>query len=175
MARDCSNAEGAANRQPRPDDQRLFVNRYGQPLGASGVRFNSRNMSVSATKIAPTLASEPRRTPFDIPQPSGSSPPALTLPSFVAGLDTPASIPPPTMPKPTSPQSGLRWSDLRRQQNLLVLQVGAIVKTYWHGLMRCNIGQRDLPGRSLRMTTSSGVHDSPADYAVLLIAGLITS
>ena len=26
-------------RQPRTDDERLFVNRYGAPVGASGVRF----------------------------------------------------------------------------------------------------------------------------------------
>ena len=26
-------------RKPQPPDQRLFVNRYGEPLSASGVRF----------------------------------------------------------------------------------------------------------------------------------------
>jgi len=42
--------------QPRPDDQRLFVNRYGQPLGASGVRFKLAQYVGSATKAAPALA-----------------------------------------------------------------------------------------------------------------------
>lgn len=43
-------------RQPRPADQPLFVNRYGEPLGASGVRFKLAQYLKSATKSAPSLA-----------------------------------------------------------------------------------------------------------------------
>jgi site-specific recombinase XerD len=46
------------NRQPRPDDQRLFVNRYGQPLGASGVRFKLAQYAAAAAKTTPSLANK---------------------------------------------------------------------------------------------------------------------
>ncbi|MET4689499.1 site-specific integrase [Sinorhizobium fredii] len=45
-------------RQPRPDDAPIFVNRYGIPLGASGVRFKLAEYVAGATKIAPSLASK---------------------------------------------------------------------------------------------------------------------
>ena len=44
------------SRQPRPDDQPLFVNRHGDPLGASGVRFKLAQYVRSATKGTPSLA-----------------------------------------------------------------------------------------------------------------------
>jgi site-specific recombinase XerD len=43
-------------RQPRPPDAPLFVNRYGQPLRASGVRFKLARYVTSATKSVPSLA-----------------------------------------------------------------------------------------------------------------------
>lgn len=43
-------------RQPRLADQPLFVNRYGQPLGASGVRFKLAQYIKSATRSVPSLA-----------------------------------------------------------------------------------------------------------------------
>lgn len=46
------------NRHPRPDDQPLFVNRYGQPLGASGVRFKLGQYVACAVKTTPSLASK---------------------------------------------------------------------------------------------------------------------
>ena len=49
-------------RQPRPDDEPIFVNRYGVPLGASGVRFKLAQCIEAATKVAPNLASK-RVTP----------------------------------------------------------------------------------------------------------------
>jgi len=42
-------------RQPRAPDQRLFVNRYGEPLSASGVRFKLAAYVKAATEISPTL------------------------------------------------------------------------------------------------------------------------
>ena len=42
-------------RQPRAPDQRLFVNRYGQPLSASGVRFNLAAYVKAAAETTPTL------------------------------------------------------------------------------------------------------------------------
>lgn len=42
-------------RQPRPDDQPLFVNRYGRPLGASGVRQKLALYSARAASLAPAL------------------------------------------------------------------------------------------------------------------------
>jgi integrase/recombinase XerC len=45
-------------RQPRAPDQRIFVNRYGEPLGASGVRFKLSAYVEEATKSAPTLQSK---------------------------------------------------------------------------------------------------------------------
>ena len=43
-------------RQPRPDDERIFVNRYGAPLGASGVRFKLAEYVEAASKTMPSLA-----------------------------------------------------------------------------------------------------------------------
>ncbi|MBK0024515.1 site-specific integrase [Ochrobactrum sp. S46] len=42
-------------RQPRAPDQRLFVNRYGEPLSASGVRFKLGAYVKAASEITPTL------------------------------------------------------------------------------------------------------------------------
>lgn len=49
-------------RQPRPDDEPIFVNRYGVPLSASGVRFKLANYVEAAAKTLPSLASK-RVTP----------------------------------------------------------------------------------------------------------------
>lgn len=43
-------------RQPRRDDERVFVNRYGNPLGASGVRFKLAEYVHSAAKSEPSLS-----------------------------------------------------------------------------------------------------------------------
>ncbi|MFV1491252.1 site-specific integrase [Phaeobacter sp. JH18-32] len=43
-------------RTPRPVDAPLFVNRYGKPLSASGVRFKLAEYVRAAEKITPTLA-----------------------------------------------------------------------------------------------------------------------
>ncbi|MCY7308865.1 MAG: site-specific integrase [Rhodoferax sp.] len=45
-------------RQPRPDDEPLFVNRYGAPIGASGVRFKLTQYVQAAARTAPTLSSK---------------------------------------------------------------------------------------------------------------------
>jgi site-specific recombinase XerD len=45
-------------RQPRIDDERLFVNRYGAPLGASGVRFKLAQYVAAAAKKVPSLVSK---------------------------------------------------------------------------------------------------------------------
>ena len=45
-------------RQPRAEDEPIFVNRYGVPLGASGVRFRLAEYVDAAAKIAPSLASK---------------------------------------------------------------------------------------------------------------------
>jgi len=45
-------------RQPRADDKPIFVNRYGVPLGASGVRFKLAEYVEAAAKIVPSLASK---------------------------------------------------------------------------------------------------------------------
>jgi site-specific recombinase XerD len=45
-------------RQPRADDEPLFVNRYGAPLGASGVRFKLAQYVEAAKRTAPTLSSK---------------------------------------------------------------------------------------------------------------------
>ena len=49
-------------RQPRKSDEPMFVNRYGEPLGASGFRFRLRKYVNSAAQHAPTL-SRKRITP----------------------------------------------------------------------------------------------------------------
>lgn len=45
-------------RQPRADNERIFVNRYGVPLGASGVRFKLAEYVDAAAKTMPSLASK---------------------------------------------------------------------------------------------------------------------
>lgn len=45
-------------RQPRAPHERIFVNRYGEPLGASGVRFKLAAYVKEATKTVPTLRSK---------------------------------------------------------------------------------------------------------------------
>jgi len=45
-------------RQPRRPSERLFVNRYGEPLGASGVRFKLAAYVEAAAKTVPTLQSK---------------------------------------------------------------------------------------------------------------------
>ena len=45
-------------RQPRADDERLFVNRYGDPLGASGVRYKLAAYVEAAAKTTPSLRSK---------------------------------------------------------------------------------------------------------------------
>lgn len=42
-------------RQPRPSDEPLFVNRYGRPLGAAGVRFKLAQYVEAAAKGLPSL------------------------------------------------------------------------------------------------------------------------
>jgi site-specific recombinase XerD len=46
------------DRQPRGPSERLFVNRYGEPLGASGVRFKLAAYVEAAAKTVPTLRSK---------------------------------------------------------------------------------------------------------------------
>lgn len=43
-------------RQPRMDDEPIFVNRYGQPLGAAGVRFKLKKYVRAASRHVPALA-----------------------------------------------------------------------------------------------------------------------
>lgn len=45
-------------RTPRPVEAPIFVNRYGNPLSASGVRFKLADYVRAAEKIAPTLAAK---------------------------------------------------------------------------------------------------------------------
>ena len=45
-------------RQPRTDNEPIFVNRYGVPLGASGVRFKLAEYVAAATKFMPSLAAK---------------------------------------------------------------------------------------------------------------------
>ena len=45
-------------RQPRAAGERLFVNRYGEPLGASGVRFKLAAYVEAAANTVPTLRSK---------------------------------------------------------------------------------------------------------------------
>lgn len=48
--------EAFLKRQPKGDQDRFFVNRYGEPLGASGVRFKLRKYVQAAAKQIPSLA-----------------------------------------------------------------------------------------------------------------------
>jgi integrase len=43
-------------RQPRADGQPIFVNCYGQPLGAAGVRFKLKQYIQAAAQQIPSLA-----------------------------------------------------------------------------------------------------------------------
>ncbi len=45
-------------RQPRADDEPIFVNRYGQPLGAAGVRFKLKQYVRAAAQHVPSLATK---------------------------------------------------------------------------------------------------------------------
>ena len=45
-------------RQPRAPDERIFVNRYGVPLGASGVRYKLASYVAAAANATPTLRSK---------------------------------------------------------------------------------------------------------------------
>jgi site-specific recombinase XerD len=45
-------------RQPRESDEPIFVNRYGKPLGASGIRFQLRRYVKSASQQLPTLSAK---------------------------------------------------------------------------------------------------------------------
>jgi site-specific recombinase XerD len=45
-------------RQPRTDDEPLFVNRYGAPLGASGVRFKLAEYVEAGANVVPSLESK---------------------------------------------------------------------------------------------------------------------
>jgi site-specific recombinase XerD len=45
-------------RQPRSQDERLFVNRYGDPLGPSGVRFKLAEYVIAAATNMPSIASK---------------------------------------------------------------------------------------------------------------------
>ena len=49
-------------RRPRADDEPIFVNRYGQPLSAAGVRFKLKQYVQSAAQNVPSLATK-RITP----------------------------------------------------------------------------------------------------------------
>jgi site-specific recombinase XerD len=49
---------GLLRRQPRADDEPVFVNRYGVPLGASGVRYKLANYVEAAARAVPSLASK---------------------------------------------------------------------------------------------------------------------
>ncbi len=49
-------------RLPRADDEPIFVNRYGQPLGAAGVRFKLKQYVQAAAQHVPSLATK-RVTP----------------------------------------------------------------------------------------------------------------
>jgi len=45
-------------RQPRNEDEPVFINRYGEPLGASGVRFKLAQYVKAASKAVPSLSSK---------------------------------------------------------------------------------------------------------------------
>ena len=54
--------EALLRRKPRADDEPIFVNRYGQPLGAAGVRFKLKQYVQAAAQHVPSLAKK-RVTP----------------------------------------------------------------------------------------------------------------
>lgn len=45
-------------KRPRGEDESIFVNRYGHPMGSAGVRFKLKQYVVAAAKKAPSLASK---------------------------------------------------------------------------------------------------------------------
>jgi site-specific recombinase XerD len=45
-------------RQPRAEDDPIFLNRYGRPLGAAGIRFKLKQYVVAAARKIPSLASK---------------------------------------------------------------------------------------------------------------------
>jgi integrase/recombinase XerC len=45
-------------RQPRAEDEAIFVNRYGLPLGAAGVRFKLKQYVATAARKVPSLAAK---------------------------------------------------------------------------------------------------------------------
>ena len=45
-------------RQPRAEDEAVFVNRYGRPLGAAGVRFKLKQYVAAAARKVPSLATK---------------------------------------------------------------------------------------------------------------------
>jgi site-specific recombinase XerD len=49
-------------RQPRPESEPIFLNRYGQPLGAAGARFKLKRYVLAAARHVPSLAKK-RVTP----------------------------------------------------------------------------------------------------------------
>ena len=49
-------------RQPRANEEPIFVNRYGEPLGAAGVRFKLKQYVKAAARRVPSLATK-RITP----------------------------------------------------------------------------------------------------------------
>ncbi|MGA8054916.1 MAG: tyrosine-type recombinase/integrase [Burkholderiales bacterium] len=57
-------------RQPRTQDEAIFVNCYGQPLGAAGVRFKLHQYVLSAAKQLPSLAQK-RVTPHSFRHTAG--------------------------------------------------------------------------------------------------------
>ncbi|GLS32430.1 Phage integrase family protein [Mesorhizobium albiziae] len=58
VARNGVAAQIAASTAARADDEPIFVNRYGVPLGASGVRFKLAEYVEAAAGIVPSLASK---------------------------------------------------------------------------------------------------------------------
>jgi site-specific recombinase XerD len=56
-------------RKPRREDEPIFVNRYGNPLKASGVRFKLKQYAAAAGKEVPSLVSECPHTGSGTPQP----------------------------------------------------------------------------------------------------------
>jgi site-specific recombinase XerD len=57
-------------RQPRAQDEAIFVNCYGQPLGAAGVRFKLHQYVLAAAQYVPSLAKK-RVTPHSFRHTAG--------------------------------------------------------------------------------------------------------
>ena len=78
-------------RTPREPDQRVFLNRYGEPLGAAGVRFKLAQYVKRARKKVPSLAGKDVSPhTFRIQRLCILLQQALTSQSSVAGWATPA-------------------------------------------------------------------------------------